>query len=293
MDMNIENCQLAYETAKKNYSESLNRDEKAKEKQKQEKYSSLNEKEKELLREYESTPSNGSSGGLRVLIFLTFIGIGLLLWFTYFKDTTVKFSIFSLITVIVASIMTPILMSGSTEKEKARQKRRAEIIEIPAINDYLNFCEEIESFVSEETHIAYNEYSKAAEQLYKISNLDTLFIYAPSSRTDDTITLYKSLTLQINGQIYCEKLRSGVTKIKLNPGYNNIRFETLERPKNENGMTSALREGYYGGSNTSAEFSCQIDNSNRMPAGIVLDKKNKFLILENMTFEQYNEYFGK
>ena len=294
MDFDITTSRENYQKAKKDYDEAILNDKKAKKSKKDEKLKSLNENEQKLINEYYDTYNSNSDFGTKIrrLIFFICITTSIVLWFLFVKNSEIKFLPYLLITTIISSIVAFAVAFICNKEARVAKKRRIELLKNKVVSDYFTFCREVDESEGDELKSASEKLDIAAEELYIATNVDTVFIYLHHSMTNDSATLYKALSLHIDGKLYRERMTPGVTKIKLEPGYHFFRFEAFEQPISD-GVVAAFREGYYGSSSTSREFSCQIDTTNRHPAGIVIDKKGDARFFENMSLEQYIDYFDK
>lgn len=295
MNFDLKTCQDNYYNAEKNYNEAVRKHDDYKKEKKVERFNSLDEKTQKLVEEYRKTYECGPGfgAGLRRIILLAGIAIALVLWFAFVKNTAVKFFPYTLISILVVAITAHVIVFILNKNVRAGEKKRNQILsKNTQVVDYFDFCQELESSPSNDINEAAENLEKAKEDLYLATNMDTVFIYAHESLTNDSITLYKYLSLYIDGVLYRERMTPGVTKIKLAPGYHSFRFVAIERGFKDTTL-SELSEVAYGTKNNKNEFFCQIDTTNRHPAGIIVDKKGKFKLLENLMFEEYNVYFDE
>ena len=290
-DLNELSLKSKFEEAEKRYKKIFENEKKIKDAKKAEKLNTLSKKDQMLIREKESMIIGGYGFGLRTLLFFGIFALLMLLGAILRSKIEWDFFVLFVSSALIACLLSFVLVFIFNGKARARRRRMNKILSVPAVREYYEFCRNIDKTESEEYTEAYKERRKAEEELFKHKNSDTLLIYAPKKRTDDTLNFYKSLALYIDGNLYSGSLNSGVTKIKLTPAYHSLRFETTERAKNQDGLVAAYREGKYGGANTCAEFSCQINMMERKPCGIVLDDKDGYIILEDISLEDYEEYF--
>lgn len=284
-------CRVQFQQAEAEYEAALENDKKYKEQKKRERFDSLSESDKKLINEINNTDVNGFGRGLRSFLFIVFCALFAVAWFFKVQDTGIEVLVYVCIATIISSILSFLLVYIFNGKARTRSKRINEISKHKSVSAYFSYCKEVDAYESEDTKEAYNNYEKARRDLFLDVNKDTVFVYAPASRTEDTITLYKYLSLFLDGNMYAEQLRTGITQIKVSSDYHTFRFVQHTGPKNQDGVVAAYREGYHGASNTTSEFSCQIDMHNRLPAAIILGKKDNVIVIEDLTLDDYKKYF--
>ena len=281
-----------YERAKAEYEAAKAKSEAEKKDAIEKKLESLSKEEQAMVNEDLSTKIGGVGNVGRFFIFLLFMGISLALWFTKIQETEkITFLSFLLIVTVASGILTAAMTYLLNKNARAREKRIAEIRSNPNVEEFFNYCDEVQRRPDPEVEAAAARYDEAMENLFYDENANTVFIYAPATRAENTITLYKKLSLFVDGALYREALPTGLTSIKVTPGYHNFRFEEHESPKNSGGLLAAGREGRYGSANTVAEFTVQIDMNNSIPSGILLEKKNTHVIYQDLKFDVYLELF--
>ncbi len=283
-----------YEQAKAKYNEVKAKEDALKEEKIQAKLKSLSFEDKQLINECENPVEKTYGKGLKTLLFLAVCALAVGVWFLGVKNTSVKLWLYIIISVVVAIIVSNVLVFIFNGKSRNEAKRIAKIKETPNIKEYYDYRNTVLASESEELKEADLNYDLATQALFQNANIDSIIIFAPSSLTDDTLTLYKSLTVFIDDRKYTDALSSGVTKIKVNPGYHTIRFEAYEVLKKDNGLVGSFMQGYregaYGSADTSLEFTCQIDTNSREPVGVVIDKKKGVLVLDSLTYDDYETY---
>jgi len=270
-----------YERAKAEYDAAFDRAEKSRKEAMQKKLESLSEEEQAMVKEDLSTKIGGVGYGGRFFILLIFMGISLALWFTKIQETEkITFLSFLLIATVISGALTTALTYLLNKNARAREKRIIEIRSNPNVQEFFAYCDEVKKRPEPELEAAEAKFDEATENLFYDVNANTVFIYAPSTRTESTVTLNKKLSLFVDGVLYRDALPTGLTSVKVAPGYHTFRFE-------ERGSTKVY------GDQSVAEFTVQIDMNNALPAGILLEKKNTHVIYQNLEYDCFQALFNQ
>ena len=256
-------------------------------------YNSFTDDERAKFDEYNGMVFGGYGNGMRFFLFLVMAGLEIFLWFKKFGSTDIKVLTYCLVCALVNLVVITTIMFVINKGARERKRRWSVLYDEPCVKQYRELEKRLNENLPKELEEAYEERDVALQGYFREQFMDTVMINAPSSRTDDGVVYRRHISVFIDGNIYCDRLKSGITHIKVSPGYHSFRFVEHEEPINQNGIASAFREGYYGGSNTAAEYSTQIDMTERCPAGIRLVGKNKYLVKNNLTFEEFEEHFSK
>lgn len=251
-----------------------------KERLKKEKFEKLSVEEQRAVNN-----STKSMAGLRFVLFVFSMTFLLFAWDMWLKDIGMNYVAYIIISFIVAIIFSAIVASCFNKSKKTKSSIT------PKAKEYLEFCKQIDKKEEgEEVKNAEERYLELRNEKFINDNKDMIFISAPTALAEDSITQYKRLELYIDGKIYSEMLRPGVTKIRVSSDYHQIRFVSYVQAKNSEGVVAGWMEGGYGSSSTMQEILCEIDMSNRNPAGIVLMKK-EYRCFNDLTLAGYEKFF--
>ncbi len=282
-----------YEEAEAYYKEILEKERRKQKKKKENKLAGMSDADRKLIEEHQSTDTKGFGGGMRFLLFLCFSGVFVAIRYLFLENLQMEDGAFFGIAAGVSLVLSLMLVYLLNSKSRNRKKRVKELEEMPGVKEYLDYCRKVDQSESDELKEAHRSFKIAEQQFFNYVHTDTVLIFAPSSRTNDSISYFKYISVYIDGNMYCEQLRPGVTKVRIAPGYHHFRFEEVSKPRKSDGLAAAFREGRYGGSTTAGEYSCQIDMSSHYPVGIVLEGKDKYQIAEKLTADQYERFAAK